>query len=180
MALRHYLVGSLFAGLASVSLAWADEWPTWRTTEPDDPLGCGQTDLLHSNLSIRFLGNDPNAAEIGDRRILYWTLKDLDGEIVGSFDVLSTVLGRTADLGDIVHAEGLLTLDTGDIFIDGIVPLGDATDTDRSGTDDEVIELRISGGTGEFSNSTGRVLITVPNEADDHLQNRPISLQLDC
>lgn len=180
MVRRYHLVGALFAGLASVSLAWAGEWPTWKTTEPNDPLGCGQTDLLHSNLSIRFLGNNPNDAEIGDRRILYWTLKDLDGEIIGSFDVLSTVLGRTTDLGDVVHAEGLLTLDTGDIFIDGIVPLGDATDTSRSGPDDELIELRISGGTGEFFNSTGRVLISVPNEADEHLRNRPITLQVDC
>lgn len=177
---QRYLLSTLFAGFASASLACAGEWPTWRTTEMGEPLGCGQTDFLHSNLSIRFLGNDPNDAETGDRRILYWTLEDLDGQIVGSFDVLSTVLGRIANLGDVVHAEGLLTLETGDIFINGVVPLGDASNTSRSGKADEIIELRISGGTGEFLNSTGRVLISVPSEADDHLQKRPITLQLDC
>ncbi|MEM9129199.1 MAG: hypothetical protein AAGA97_05705 [Pseudomonadota bacterium] len=143
-------------------------------------MGRGQTELLHSNLSIRFLGNDPNNAETSDRRILYWTLKDLNGQIIGCFHILSTVLCRIANLGDVVHAGWILTLDAGDFIIDGRIPLGDATNTSRSGKDDEVIELRISGGTGEFLNSTGRVLISVPNEANDHLKNRPITLQIDC
>lgn len=180
MSYKRQACGFFFGCWAACSTASADVWPTWETHDYESLIGCGQTDLLHSNLSIRFAGEDPNSAEAGDRRILYWMLKDLDGEIVGSFDVLSTVMGRTDETGDIVHAEGLLTLGNGEIFIDGVVPLQDASDTSRSGKDEQIFELKISGGTGEFLNSSGTVSITVPKQEEEHLQNRPITLRIEC
>ncbi|MEX0350263.1 MAG: hypothetical protein AB3N15_12645 [Paracoccaceae bacterium] len=143
-------------------------------------IGCGQTELLHSNTSITFDGADPKTAEVGDRRILYWSLSDLDGHFVGTFDVVSTVLGGSPEFGHYVQADGNIIVPNGEIFVNEVVYLGDAADTGRSGEDQQVIELIVTGGTGQFSGASGTVSITVPEYQDDHLRDRPMSLDIRC
>lgn len=155
--------------------------PIGAAAQADETLvGCGQTELLHSNTSITFVGADPQNAEAGDRRILYWSLSDLDGRFVGTFDVVSTILGGSAEFGHYVQADGVITAPNGELFVTEVIYLGDATDTGRSGEDQQVIELIVTGGTGEFSGASGTVSITVPESQDDHLRDRPISLDIRC
>lgn len=143
-------------------------------------VGCGITELLHSNTSIRFVGANPAEAEVGDRRILHWFLEDLSGLYVGSFDVVTTVLGGTSEMGHYVRVDGSINLPNGSIFVATSTSLSDATDTMSSGNAQEVIDWAVIGGTGEFSNSSGVVSIEVPDEGANHLENRPMKLTLNC
>ncbi|WP_372572611.1 hypothetical protein [Ruegeria jejuensis] len=155
--------------------------PLGAAAQTDEALvGCGQTELLHSNTSIKFLGADPQNAEAGDRRILYWSLSDLDGRFVGTFDVVSTVLGGSAEFGHYVQADGVIAAPSGELFVTEVVYLGDATDTGRSGEDQQIIELIVTGGTGDFSGASGTVSITVPESQSDHLRDRPMLLDIRC
>ncbi|MEX0278261.1 MAG: hypothetical protein AB3N19_12140 [Ruegeria sp.] len=143
-------------------------------------IGCGTTDLLHSNTSIKFVGANPLEAEVGDRRILHWYLEDLTGLYVGSFDVVTTVMGGTSDMGHYVRVDGSFTLPNGNIFVATTTTLNDATDTMSSGNAQEVIDWAVIGGTGDFSEASGVVSIVVPEKGVNHLENRPITLSITC
>ncbi len=156
--------------LATTSIAQAEE----------AHIGCGTTELLHSNTSIRFVGANPAEAQVGDRRVLHWFVEDLSGLYVGSFDVVTTVLGGTSEMGHYVRVDGAFNLPNGNIFVATSTTLGDAADTLSSGNAHEVIDWAVIGGTGDFSNASGVVAIEVPEHGENHLENRAMTLTLNC
>ncbi|MDP5216894.1 hypothetical protein Q5Y75_06665 [Ruegeria sp. 2205SS24-7] len=143
-------------------------------------VGCGQTELLHSNTSIKFVGAKETEDEVGDRRELYWHLKSLDGDFAGTFDVISTIIGGDTKTGHDVRVDGLLRLPNGNIFLLGRTSLEDATDTERSGNAAQQVDLTVTGGTEEFADASGGVTITVPESDKNHLENRPMTINLSC
>ncbi|MDP5220930.1 hypothetical protein Q5Y75_27470 [Ruegeria sp. 2205SS24-7] len=155
--------------------------PIGATAQTDEALvGCGQTELLHSNTSIRFVGANPAKADVGDRRILHWYLEDLSGLYVGAFDVVTTVLGGSEDMGHYVRVDGSFTFLNGDIFVATTTSLANAAYTHSSGDAQQVIDWAVTGGTGDFANAGGIVSISVPEEHEPHLDNRPLSLDIRC
>lgn len=170
MLRTRFLTLSVGSMLAIASTGYAEE----------AYIGCGTTELLHSNTSIRFIGADPAQAAAGDRRILHWFLEDLSGLYVGTFDVVTTVLGGTSEMGHYVRVDGSLDLPNGNIFVATSTSLRDATDTLSSGNAQEVIDWAVVGGTGDFANASGVVSITVPDQGASHLENRPMTLTIRC
>lgn len=141
---------------------------------------CGVTELLHTNTSIRFVGADPTNADVGDRRILHWFLEDLGGFYIGEFDVVTTVLGGTADMGHYVRVDGSINLPNGSLFVATSTLLNDASNTLNSGNPKEVIDWAIVGGTGDFAEARGMLSVVVPEERSQHLENRPMTLNIAC
>ncbi len=153
---------------------------TYQVGADELNVSCGVTELLHTNTSIKFVGADPTYAEIGDRRILHWFLEDRDGFYVGEFDVVTTVLGGTADMGHYVRVDGSINLPNGSLFVATSTLLNDASNTLNSGNPKEVIDWAIVGGTGDFSEARGVLSIVVPEEGSQHLENRPMTLNIAC
>lgn len=143
-------------------------------------IGCGVTELLHTNTSIKFVGADPTNAAVGDRRILHWFLEDLSGFYVGEFNVVTTVLGGNADMGHYVRVDGAVNLPNGNLFVTTSTMLNDASNTSNSGNPKEVIDWAIVGGTGDFSEASGMLSIVVPEEGSQHLEDRPLTLRITC
>ena len=143
-------------------------------------LSCGNWQILQSNASIEFIGEDATNAKAGDRRILNWRLSDLDGTQLGTFHVVTTVLGSIDGIGDFVTADGSMVFPNGEVFVAITATLQDAADTERSGHAPQIFDWAILGGTGDFANAKGTLKIEVPNDNRSHLQNRPFIVEMSC
>ena len=141
---------------------------------------CGPMQLFQNQVSIEFIGGDPEQPQPGDRRILHWFLTDQSGDEVGTFHVVTTILGDAGTMGDLVTADGTLVFPNGEMFVAVTTSLEDAGDTGRSGRAPQVFRWAVLGGTDEFANAQGVLTTTVPTDEEGHLDQRPLDFDISC
>lgn len=138
---------------------------------------CEDALMFMSSESILFLGDEIEGAKPGDRRILDWRVHDAEGNDLGSFHVITTVLSDTTD-GHLITAVGSVLLDNGEIHATITAELPDASSEARSSA--EPVDWAIVGGTGEFAHAYGTLVTGPPPDAADSLDDWPMVFTMAC
>ena len=130
-----------------------------------------------SSENILFLGEEIESAKPGDRRILDWRVHDAEGNDLGSFHVVTTVLRDSAD-GHLITAAGSVVLNNGEIHASTTAELPDASSETRSSA--EPVDWAIVGGTGDFAHAYGTLVTGPPQDAADSLDDWSMEFAMAC
>ena len=141
-----------------------------------DP-ACEDMELFYSSESIEFLGDEADSAQIGDRRIITGRLHDAEGNDVGRFHTVNTLLGDTAN-GHLVTGAGSILFPTGEIFVTFMTEVPDAA-SETSSTPAEVHDA-IVGGTRAFAHASGTEIVSPPEDDPSSLDNWTVAIDIQC
>lgn len=160
------------AGMVAGSAFFAANASAQESSAP----GCREMHLLQAIEDITYVDTGAEGPDAGDRRILRWTVTNLDGRRIGTFYVVTTVL-EIAETGDIARADGHVVFANGDLKVSVINTIADAANTNRS--NEAPIEWAIEGGTGAFAGATG-VLVNGPAGEPEDLSNWTLDIYVRC
>lgn len=140
-------------------------------------LACEDQSLFMSNLGILFLGDELVGAQPGDRRILDWQVHDVEGNDLGTFHVVTTMLRETDD-GHLITATGSVVLPNGEIHATITTELPDVSSETRSSA--RAVDWAITGGTRTFAHASGTLVTGPPPDALQSLEDWSFNLTMEC
>ncbi|MEM7445244.1 MAG: hypothetical protein AAF414_18130 [Pseudomonadota bacterium] len=134
---------------------------TWTVSAPASDRTSCEDFTVYSDGSMRtvtYVDHLPEGTSIGDQRIGYRSLSESDGNAVGDFRWILTVLEVGESEGDATHTSstGTITFPEGSIFF---VRLASPA-TDEPAAVDQIIapnDLAIIGGSGAFEGARGTI-----------------------
>ncbi|MEM9107282.1 MAG: hypothetical protein AAGC96_16645 [Pseudomonadota bacterium] len=138
---------------------------------------CEDQALFMSNENILFLGDATEGAKPGDRRILDWRVHDAEGNALGSFHVITTVLGEAED-GHLITAVGSVIFPNGEIHATITTELPDASSSTRSSAQN--VDWAIVGGTDAFAHAFGTLVTGPPADATRSLDDWSFDITMEC
>ncbi|MEM6462956.1 MAG: hypothetical protein AAF724_13665 [Pseudomonadota bacterium] len=147
------------------------------TQSSAENLACEDHSLFMSNNEILFIGEQTVGAQPGDRRILDWRVHDAEGNDLGTFHVVTTVLSDTDD-GHLITATGSVVLANGEVHATITTELPDASSDTRSSAG--AVEWAITGGTDTFTHASGTLVTGPPQDALQSLDDWSFNLTMEC
>lgn len=152
------LTVSAATAVACLSIA-ATTWSAdpARAQQPFDPT-CAPLAIERQLDRVTFIDQGEEGVSVGDRRVLRFDLLSQDGALIGSQQVMATVVhGHMASAYEMM-IDGTVILDAGMVRVSTIGPLRDPADTSTASAD--TLQWAVDGGTGAFAGAFGTMTTT--------------------